>query len=119
MYVVSLAALTTPLIGHLASKGGFSLLFTGPKYPPNDSNAPQQRLNLTLVCGDEGKNPEFVSYNGTTASVSWLRPEACLNTSGGDKDKTPPDNGEDDDGHGEEGGPTQRVGSGMGWFFFV
>lgn len=71
----------------------------------------EQAINFTLICDGETKSdPDFVSYDGSTANVKWTVPEACP-TNRDNPDKGDKDNGGD--------GSPENVGSGVGWFFLV
>jgi hypothetical protein len=89
---------------------GIRITRSGALWP--DDGGLQQSIVLDLLCdpADDAGQPEFVSYDGKTATVQWKHMAACAF-----KGSEPPK----DDDTVPGGGKSESVGSGLGWFFLV
>ncbi|KAH9916931.1 autophagy-related protein 27, partial [Amylocystis lapponica] len=99
----------------LSSPKGISVTFNGPTYPSTTSpDLIPQSFNVKLLCAAEASDPQFSSYDGKQLSVEWSAPAGCQSSG-----EPGPDNGEKPADDIEDGGGSESVGSGVGYFFLL
>ncbi|KAI0028143.1 autophagy-related protein 27 [Vararia minispora EC-137] len=93
----------------LESPKGIRITRSGAMYPASDGQ--QQSLVFDLLCepNNDAGQPEFMSYDGKSATIQWKHEAACPF-----KGSTPPPEGDE-----EKGGDSSSAGSSLGWFFLV
>lgn len=96
-----------PKFQALSEQSGFTILLHGGSYPAE--NGTPQIFNLTMLCGQEAKEPSFSDYNSLTGTgtVTWETPAACAKENKDDPPNPTPDE------------PSTPSGNGLGWFFFL
>ena len=101
----------------IAPHKGLSLIFKGPSYPSSTTlDLVPQTFNIRILCATDTSDPKFVSYDGKEAQVEWSSSAGCGFSAPGDGSS--PEKPSDDEGKGGEP-ETEKVGSGLGYFFLL
>ncbi|EIW83078.1 hypothetical protein CONPUDRAFT_136231 [Coniophora puteana RWD-64-598 SS2] len=112
---VAQTASLRPDYSTISSPDGVSLKFHGASYPASASSPTPQSLRFSLICNkDSTSDPVFSSYENGEVHVEWNTTVAC-GRSADDK----PDNEDETPDPNPDSPSSEKVGSGIGWFFLV